>query len=269
MSYDLKKEADVKEYLEKLGIEYRFGCYSEKKPDGKNKKNLHHKFSQLNFFLVCHLLGDYLESIKKDFEKAAKVYRSNCDDYGYAKSCLKFGHYSFLGKGKAANDIKGDPNQAFEYYKKGCEKDDADCCLHSGLIMVSKSQQAQVKRDVIKGVDSLTKSCNMKNGTACFYLSGMFISGVLKQDENRPKNPQPSDFILEKDMKKAFEFAFKACDLDNMYACANLSQMYMKGDGTEKNEKKAEQFKKKALEMQDAIKKQQAELKFQQGLGNV
>lgn len=35
MSFDLEKESDVKEYLEKLGIEYRFGCYSEKKPEGK------------------------------------------------------------------------------------------------------------------------------------------------------------------------------------------------------------------------------------------
>lgn len=35
MAFDLKNESDVKEYVEKLGIEYRFGCYSEKKPDGK------------------------------------------------------------------------------------------------------------------------------------------------------------------------------------------------------------------------------------------
>jgi hypothetical protein len=41
-----------------------------------------------------------MESIKKDFEKASKVYRTNCDDFKYGKSCLKFGHYSFLGKGE-------------------------------------------------------------------------------------------------------------------------------------------------------------------------
>jgi len=35
MAYDLKKESDVKEYVEKLGVEYRFGCYSEKKPEGE------------------------------------------------------------------------------------------------------------------------------------------------------------------------------------------------------------------------------------------
>ncbi|CRK90061.1 CLUMA_CG003780, isoform A [Clunio marinus] len=250
MAYDLQKESDVKEYIEKLGIEYRFGCYSEKKPD------------------VCHLLGDYLESIKKDFEKASKVYRSNCDDYGYGKSCLKFGHYSFLGKGKSSANEKGDPKQAFKYYERGCDLKDPESCLHSGLLLVSKSLSSSIERDVKKGFELLTKACKMDNANACFYLSGMYISGVPKKDIKPDSKPtDPSDFIVQKDMKKAFEFATRACDMNNMYACANLSQMYQRGDGTEKNEQKAADLKKKALGMQDEIKKQQRELKFQQGIG--
>ena len=35
MAYDLKKEEEVKEFLDNIGIEYRFGCFSEKKPDSK------------------------------------------------------------------------------------------------------------------------------------------------------------------------------------------------------------------------------------------
>lgn len=35
MAWDLKNEEDVKQYLDNLGTEYRFGCYSEKKPEGK------------------------------------------------------------------------------------------------------------------------------------------------------------------------------------------------------------------------------------------
>jgi hypothetical protein len=31
---DLKNEEEVREYLENLGIEYRFGCYHEKNPKG-------------------------------------------------------------------------------------------------------------------------------------------------------------------------------------------------------------------------------------------
>ncbi|ALC49666.1 CG13865 [Drosophila busckii] len=265
MAYDLKKESDVKEYVDKLGVEYRFGCYSEKKPE------------------VCHLLGDYLEGIKKDFEKASKVYKSTCDDYGYAKSCYKYGNYSFLGKGKSGS--KGEPRVAYQYYEKGCNLNDSDACLHSGLLLVSRSMPKEIDRNVPKGLEFLTKSCDMNNATACFYLSGMHISGVQKKPEDNvssaaattttttaataqsAKSTKDSEFIVLKDMKKAFQFAHKACELRNMYACANLSQMYARGDGIEKNEKEAEKYKKLALEMQEEVKKQQETLSFQQGVG--
>lgn len=232
MDYNLQKESDVKDYIQKLGVEYRFGCYSEKKAE------------------VCHLLGDYLEGIQKDFEKAAKVYKSTCDDYGFAKSCYKFGNYSFLGKGKSGS--KGDPQKAYTYYEKGCNLNDPDSCLHSGLLLVSRSVPTIADRNIPKGLDFLTKSCDMNNATACFYLSGMHISGVQNQ--------------MEKDMKKAFDFAYKACKLRNMYACANLSQMYARGDGTEKSPEKAAEYKKMAVEMQNEVKKQQQTLGFQQGI---
>lgn len=169
-----------------------------------------------------------------------------------------------MGKGKASTNEKGDPKQAQKYYERGCDLNDPDSCLHAGLIMVSKSMSSPIERDVLKGCESLTKSCKLDNGTACFYLSGMYISGVQKK-ENTNNAPESNEFILMKDMKKAFQFAQRACDLDNMYACANLSQMYKRGEGTEKDEQKAEQIKRKALDMQDQIKRQ-TELKFQQGL---
>ena len=37
MAYNLKSEEEVKEYLENLGVEYRFGCYHEQKPEGKTR----------------------------------------------------------------------------------------------------------------------------------------------------------------------------------------------------------------------------------------
>lgn len=123
-----------------------------------------------------------------------------------------------------------------------------------------------VERDVSKGFSFLTKSCEMNNATACFYLSGMHISGVQKQIDEKPTAPPTKeDFVIQKDMKKAFDFAYKACDLKNMFACANLSQMYARGEGTEKSEESAEKFKKIALEMQDDLKTQHTQLGFQQG----
>ena len=56
----------------------------------------------------------------------------------------------------------------------------------------------------------------MDNGTACFYLSGMHISGVLKKDKLNSSAATPaeaSDYMIQKDMKKAFEFAARACEL--------------------------------------------------------
>ena len=87
---------EVADYIENLGIEYRFGCYHEKDPK------------------ACHLLGDYLESIKKDFTKSLKIYTSNCDDYGYGHSCHKVAGYKYFGK-----SCTKDADQAYDYFKKG------------------------------------------------------------------------------------------------------------------------------------------------------
>lgn len=123
----------------------------------------------------------------------------------------------------------------------------------------------------------LTKSCDMNNGNACFYLSGMHISGaegpiasketqpLISSTESSPKQPiaKKNEFVIEKNMEKAFSFSYKACELNNMYACANLSQMYARGEGTEKNPEKAEIYKKKAIQLQEEVKNSK-QLLFQQ-----
>lgn len=129
MAYDLQKEEDVKDYIENLGIEYRFGCYKEKKPQ------------------VCHLLADYLEAIKKDYDKAKKVYKSNCLDYKYGKSCLKIGNYTLVGKG---NEI-GNAKEALSYFEKGCELGEPTACLHAGMILTATGPNVNVQRDVPRG----------------------------------------------------------------------------------------------------------------------
>jgi len=101
---DLKKEDEVKEYLENLGIEYRFGCYYEKSPVCKS----------IGFFLLwvllllifsfpmtlaCHLLGDYMEAVKQDPEKAFRIYDTNCHVYNHGHSCHKAASAKMRGKG--------------------------------------------------------------------------------------------------------------------------------------------------------------------------
>lgn len=87
--------------------------------------------------------------MKKDYEKASKVYRSTCDDYGYAKSCLKYGNYAFIGKGKSGST--GSPSEALKYYEKGCNLKNSDSCLHAGVVLVSKTvDNKEVERDFPK-----------------------------------------------------------------------------------------------------------------------
>ena len=59
-SIDFKDEAAVKDYIDRLGVEYRFQCFGEGRTDG------------------CHRLGDWLEFSMKDWVKAGRVYKSNC-----------------------------------------------------------------------------------------------------------------------------------------------------------------------------------------------
>ncbi|XP_026748497.2 cytochrome c oxidase assembly factor 7 homolog [Galleria mellonella] len=247
MAYDLKREDEVKEYIENLGIEYRFGCYKEKKPE------------------VCHLLGDYLEAIKKDFEKAAKVFKSNCLDYNFGKSCLKYGNYALVGRG----NIKGSPSEALPYFEKGCELNDPTACLHAGMILTATGPGINVKRDVPKGYNYLKKSCDQKDDMACHYLSGMYLTGVPKNvSDFNPHNPEKNkniDYLIKPDKKQAFQFALKGCEYGNMYACANVSVMYKKGDGVEKNEEESKKYFTIAQNLQKAHETTK-EIKFQQGL---
>ncbi|KAJ8921178.1 hypothetical protein NQ315_013650 [Exocentrus adspersus] len=246
MAYNLKSESEVKEYINNLGIEYRFGCYSEKKPE------------------VCHLLADFLESIKKDYEKAGKVYKNNCDEYKYGRSCLKYATYNLLGRGSKKSDFK----IAYDYFEKGCNLEEPDSCLNQGLLLITKNDCIELKQDVLRGMELLEKACAGKNANACYYLSGMYISGVKKADV--VSNPGSSkikedEYEISKNMTKAFQFALEGCNLGNMYSCANLSQMYAKGDGVDKDEKLAEKYKNMALDMQKDVQSNKT-LTFQQGL---
>ncbi|RZB39345.1 Nicastrin and/or Peptidase M28 domain containing protein [Asbolus verrucosus] len=203
MAYNFQSESEVKDFIKNLGIEYRFGCYSEKKPE------------------VCHLLADYLESIDKNYEKAGIVYRNTCDDYKYAKSCSKYATYVLLGKGTKKSDFKA----AYNYFEKGCDLDDPTSCFHQGLLLIAKNDGQGIAQNPLKGMSLLEKSCKAEHSNACYYLSGMYISGVKK-----PNSENKSEYLVQRDMEKAFQFALKGCELGNMYSCANLSQMYAKGD---------------------------------------
>lgn len=97
----------------------------------------------------------------------------------------------------------------------------------------------------------------------------MYITGVPKNTaEFNPHNPEKNkniDYLIKSDMNQAFQFAKKACELGNMFACANVSMMYKKGDGCDKSPEEAKRFFEIAQALQKAHETTK-ELKFQQGL---
>lgn len=106
---------------------------------------------------------------------------------------------------------------------------------------------------------------------ACHYLSGMYLTGVPKNPkEYNPHNPEKNaklDFLIKPDLKQAFQFAIRGCELGHVYACANVSLMYKKGDGVEKNLDESKRYFEIAKSLQNADQTTK-ELKFQQGLEN-
>ncbi|XP_064477035.1 cytochrome c oxidase assembly factor 7 homolog [Ornithodoros turicata] len=230
MPYDFKKEEEVKEFLENLGIEYRFECFHEKKPDG------------------CHRLGDYMEAIKKDFEKAGQVYKRNCDENKHPKSCFKYGNYRWLGKGCKVNET-----EAYKYYRTGCDAGSPEGCFAAALMLTSRDRKkpSVIPKDNRLGLQLLDRACQLGSADGCYFASAHYING--------------NDAVV-KDMKKAFVYTTRGCELGNMYACSNLSLMYRKGEGTEKNEKLAEEYKQKVIEYRDSLQKLQPTLEMEQGV---
>lgn len=77
-----------------------------------------------------------------------------------------------------------------------------------------------------------------------------------------PKKALVNPFTLEKDMTKAFSLSVKACELKNIYACANLSQMFATGSGTDKNLDKAQFYKERYMDLRDELKRKEVLARF-------
>jgi len=229
---DLKNEEDVKEYVENLGTEYRFGCYSEKNPKS------------------CHLLADYLEAVKKDYAKAFKVYEINCTQYKHGHSCHKVAGYKYIGKACTKN-----ADESYNYFRNGCDLGYAQACLNAGILdtalKTDKGYERTQPPDPVIGAENFKKACDGEIAEGCHRYAAMFIQGVKG--------------LIEKNMEEAFTYSLKACELGNMMGCVNVSMMYKKGDGVEKNPAASKRYENAAHEMMSQLKEQQALLKMQEG----
>ena len=220
--FDLKDPEQAKEYLDTLGIEYRFQCYHENIPDG------------------CHRLGDFLEAFRKDYEKARTVFRTNCEDNKHGQSCFKLGNYCMVGRA-----CDKDVGSALEYYRQGCEYGYYSSCHNAALI--HQYGKADGNKDYVKAAEFLKKGCDGGNIPSCQSLSTYYIKG---------KEGVPQD------MKKAFDYAQKACDAGHIFGCVNLSVMYLKGEGVAASHAMHEKYKKKAQDLYAGQKDTEKTLEF-------
>ncbi|XP_065205152.1 cytochrome c oxidase assembly factor 7 homolog [Planococcus citri] len=231
MSWDFRSEEDVKEYLHNIGIEYRFGCYSEKKPE------------------VCHLLGMYFDVIKKNVEQAKKVYKVNCDTYRWSHSCYK---YAYLKDQEKKDEQK---DEVINYFEKGCEAGLNRSCYLAGVKVGAKAEQetnfTNASALFNKAIDYMSKACEDDFGQACFNLSSIYFNGI----------PQIG---MARNFQKMFEYSVKGCDRLHLNCCVNAALMAGKGEGTEKNEELAKKYRAKAEELHKDMTEEG--LKFEEGL---
>lgn len=64
------------------------------------------KVIQCSMLQGCHRLADFLEAVKKEFEMAATIFKTNCDNNKYGHSCFKYGNYKMVGRGILLCDLK-------------------------------------------------------------------------------------------------------------------------------------------------------------------
>ncbi|KAK1164285.1 cytochrome c oxidase assembly factor 7-like, partial [Acipenser oxyrinchus oxyrinchus] len=193
---DFQNEAEVKQYLDNLGIEYSFQCHKEKDPEG------------------CQRLADYLEGVKKNYEATAQVLKMNCEQNEHPESCYKLGAYYTTGKGGLPQCLK----TAYSCFLKSCEKGgkkSVDACHNVGLL-AHDGRALGGKVDPVVARDYYTRACEGGFTASCFNLSALFIQGA------------PG---LGRDMGLALRYALRACDLGHVWGCANASRMFKLGEG--------------------------------------
>lgn len=216
-----KSKDELKKYIDNLGTEYRYGCFEEKNPE------------------VCHLLGDYLQSIEKAYKKALNVFKSNCDDAKFGLSCDAFGRMAFRGQGMEGPDIK----LALDYFVMGCDLNESRACYHGGQMLgvVDKNVNKIIPPDPDKALDMLKKAClSGKQPAACTLVHSFYLRGV---------HGKPAD------LKLAADYAQIACDQDEYMSCYNLSRMYHLGEGVNVDVEKSKFYSRRAKDIRDGIKK--------------
>ncbi|XP_035380044.1 cytochrome c oxidase assembly factor 7 isoform X2 [Electrophorus electricus] len=209
---NFEDEKEVKQFLDNLGVEYSYQCYREKDPD------------------ACHRLADYLEGVKKNYDMTAQVLSHNCEVNGHSESCYKLGAYHITG------GVTESLKTAYSCFVKACNargKKSVDACHNVGLLAHDGRAQ-EGGPDPVVARQYYERACEGGFAPSCFNLSALYIQGLAGVDKNMPL---------------ALNYAVRACELGHVWGCSNASRMYKLGDGTERDDGKAEELKNRAREL--------------------
>uniref|UniRef100_A0A0K0F6J5 Cytochrome c oxidase assembly factor 7 (inferred by orthology to a human protein) n=1 Tax=Strongyloides venezuelensis TaxID=75913 RepID=A0A0K0F6J5_STRVS len=224
-------QAEHREYVENIKIEYSFGCYKENKPDS------------------CHLLGQWFEVIEKNFEESYNLFKDNCLTRKYSQSCYKYANYRM-------NGIKEKPERLEELidaFKMACDGDVASGCQTLGLIYWNAEKGRSSNPEL--AVKYLERACELGNAMACFRLSNWFLDSEEERKKESKENKPLKFGFVQKDTEKALSFAIRACDLGYSRGCIYAALMYRGKDGFPLDKDKAADYIKKAKEIEGLANK--------------
>lgn len=137
---------------------------------------------------------------------------------------------------------------AYSYFSRTCNSGgkSAPIACHNVALLTLNGQAVEGKPDLTAARQYYEKACAADYAPSCFNLSGLFIEGKSKS--------------FPRDMEQALKYANRACELGHMWGCANASRMYKMGEGTAKDDKKAEELKNRARHLHGL--EQERQLKF-------
>lgn len=158
----MRDEEEVREFLQKLEIEYQFSCYKENNGEG------------------CCLLGEFMQAVRSDFRRATLAFKKGCDKHDHPKACFKYGGDLFRGRG----GLKRDFGKALEYQKKACELGWKEGCAIAG----QQLDEDGPHKDPVAAMEYFKKSCDMNLDQGCVSASSMYHQGR----EGLPKDLEKS-----------------------------------------------------------------------------
>uniref|UniRef100_A0A915CSS2 Uncharacterized protein n=1 Tax=Ditylenchus dipsaci TaxID=166011 RepID=A0A915CSS2_9BILA len=214
------------EYVKNIGIEYRFGCYKEKKPES------------------CYLLGEYMEAVERNYKESLKLFKENCEERQDGKSCFKYASYL-----RAGRECEPSLEKMIEPLETACDQRIAPACRLLGLIHWNKKDAQE--QDLATAVKYVKKACDLGDGQACGNLCGWYLGPDAVFQKPGKNASQGNTRTLEKNLVKSLKYGIKGCDAYYYPACVNVARMYMIGEGVAKDPDKAKEYKEKAKQIYD------------------